>query len=307
MTLNSIAMFQPLTGIHEPSGIQQLADGRFLVVEDEEQHPFSVVTIDRDGAVITTALKPGFFKAFDNFWKLADLEGVTIDQTGNIYAITSHSRDEDGDEKKSRHKLVRFSIEGDRVVKPKVVKDLKPALLAAHPVLARAAADLDVKAGAGFNIEALEMSTDQQRLLIGFRSPLLGHRALIASVENPAEMFDADAPPRICAALITLDLGGNGIRAMSHIPALNGYLISSGPATRAQVQFQVWFWSGVADEPARRVSVAGLPGFEHTEGISPAIIDGRQKIIFVSDDGSRAEGRPARFLLLDPGQLQIEP
>ena len=64
MTLDSIAMFQPLTGIHEPSGIQQLADGRFLVVEDEEQHPFSVVTIDRDGAVITTALKPGFFHAY---------------------------------------------------------------------------------------------------------------------------------------------------------------------------------------------------------------------------------------------------
>jgi hypothetical protein len=48
-----------------------------------------------------------------------------------------------------------------------------------------------------------------------------------------------------------------------------------------------------------------LPGFEHAEGISPAVVDGRQRIIIVSDDGSRAEGRYARFLLLDPGQLQI--
>ena len=41
--------FQPLTGIYEPSGIQQLPDGRFLVVEDEKQHPFSLVTIGAAG------------------------------------------------------------------------------------------------------------------------------------------------------------------------------------------------------------------------------------------------------------------
>jgi len=45
--------------------------------------------------------------------------------------------------------------------------------------------------------------------------------------------------------------------------------------------------------------VPGLPGFEHAEGVSPAVIDGKQRIIIVSDDGSRAEGRYARFLLLD--------
>ncbi len=54
-----------------------------------------------------------------------------------------------------------------------MVKGLKPALVAAHPVLAAAAAIRDVKADGGLNIEALEISPDQQRLLIGFRSPLL--------------------------------------------------------------------------------------------------------------------------------------
>jgi hypothetical protein len=32
-------MFLELTGIHEPSAIQQLEDGRFLVVEDEKKYP----------------------------------------------------------------------------------------------------------------------------------------------------------------------------------------------------------------------------------------------------------------------------
>ncbi|MBT9612241.1 MAG: DUF3616 domain-containing protein [Burkholderiales bacterium] len=305
MTLNNPPMFQPLTGIYEPSAIQQLADGRFLVVEDEKQYPFSLVTISSTGSVSSIPLSPGALEAGDVFKKLDDLEGIALDRSGYLYAITSHSRDTDGDEKKSRDKLVRFRIEGERVVAPLVAKGLKPALAATHPVLAAAAEILDVKTSGGLNIEAVEISPDQQRLLIGFRSPLLGHRAIIAYVENPAAIFEAGEPPRIAATLETLDLGGNGIRGMCYLPSLNGYLVTSGPIAREQVHFQLWFWSGDRGAPARRVSVPGLQGFEHAEGVSPAVIDGRQRIIIVSDDGSRQAGRCARYLLLDPEQLQI--
>ena len=51
--------FQPLTGIYEPSAIAQLPDGRFLVVEDEKEHLVSVVTLDADGRVGSTALTAG--------------------------------------------------------------------------------------------------------------------------------------------------------------------------------------------------------------------------------------------------------
>ena len=185
---------------------------------------------------------------------------------------------------------------------------MKPALVAAHPVLAEAAAILDVKADGGLNIEALEISPDSQHLLIGFRSPLLERRAIIATLENPAEIFESDAAPRISAILQMLDLGGHGIRGMSYVPALGGYLVISGPVAREAVQFQLWFWSGQADDPARRVSVPGLAGFEHAEGVSPAVIDGQQRIVIVSDDGSREAGCYARYLLLlEPGQLEIAP
>ena len=307
MTLNNIFMFLPLTGLYEPSAIQQLADGRFLVVEDEKEHPFSLVTISPNGSVSSTPLSPEPLAAGDAFWKLDDLEGIALDQSGSIYALTSHSRDGDGVEKKSRDKLVRFRIEENRVVAPMVVNGLKRALIAAHPVLAAAAEIQDVKTGGGLNIEALEFSPDQQRLLIGFRSPLQGNRAIIASVENPSAIFEADEPPRISATLDLLDLGGNGIRGMSYVPSLGGYLVISGPVASEQVHFELWFWSGHPDAPARRVTVPGLPGFERAEGVSPAVIDGEQRIIIVSDDGSREEGRFARFLLLDPGQLQIAP
>lgn len=301
MTRADLFMFIALTGIYEPSAIQQLPDGRFLVVEDEKASPFSLVTIGPDGSTRNAPL------VADDLPKLDDLEGIAADSAGFVYAITSHSRNNAGEEKKSREKLVRFRIEGERIVSPAVVKGLKAALTATHPVLAVAAEATEVKAEGGLNIEALEMTPDGRHLLIGFRSPLKEQRAIIAIMENPSAVFETGTAPRMSPQLIALDLGGHGIRGMSWIPVLGGYLVISGPVAKEQVQFQLWFWSGKPDDRPRRVGVPGLPGFEHAEGVSPAMIDGRQRIVIVSDDGSREAGRPARFLLLDPGQLQIAP
>ena len=307
MTPNLAPKFQPLTNLYEPSAIQQLPDGRFLVVEDEKDHSFSLVTLSANGDVSSKPLGPAWFRGGDPIWKLDDLEGLTLDAAGHLYAITSHSRDDDGDAQKSREKLARFRIENDKVVEPVVVGGLKRALGAAHPVLAAAALVLDAKAGAGLNIEALEITPDGQRLLIGFRSPLQGSQAIIASIENPAAVFDAKAAPQISNTLQTLDLGGYGIRGMSYVAALHGYLVISGPVARADHAFGLWFWSGQADAPARRVTVPGLAGFERAEGVCPAVIDGVTKIVIVSDDGNRKQRRFARFVVLDVAQLEIAP
>jgi hypothetical protein len=293
-----------LTGIYEPSAIQQLPDGRFLVVEDEKEHPLSLLTIGADGTVKTEALTAGLLQVFSSFWKLDDLEGLAADCAGSVYGITSHSRDGDGDDKKSREKLVRFRVEGDRVVDPKVVGGLKHALTARHAVLAAASRLRDVKASGGLNIEALEVSPDQQRLLIGFRSPLRDGRALIASVENPSAIFESDEAPQIAPLLEELDLGGHGIRSLSYVPALGAYLVIGGPTSREPASFDLWRWSGEPGAPARQVTVPGLRGFERAEGVSPAIVGGMERIIVVSDDGNRKAGKPARYLLLDPAELQ---
>ena len=305
MTNEEIPAFQPLTGIYEPSAIQQLTDGRFLVVEDEQDQPLSLVVIGADGSVCATALKPGLLQLFSSFWKLDDLEGLALDQTGQVYAITSHSRDDEGDEKKSREKLVRFRIEGNRVVDPRLVDGLKKALTTRHAVLAAAAQVRDVKAGGGLNIEALEISPDQKRLLIGFRSPLLEGRALVASVENPAAIFESNEAPRIAPVLEELDLGGHGIRGLSWVPAMNAYLVNGGPASREKAEFDLWRWSGLPGSPAQRVTVPGLSGLAKAEGVSPAVVGGKVRIVIVSDDGDRDAGRFASYLLLDPAQLQI--
>ncbi len=262
------------------------------------------MTIGADGKVKSEALTAGVFQMFSSFWKLDDLEGLAADRAGLVYAITSHSRDDDGDEKTSRENLVRFRVEGDRVVDPKVVDGLKHALTTRHAVLAAAAKLRDVKASGGLNIEGLEISPDQQRLLVGFRSPLRNGRALVARVENPSAIFESDEAPRIAPSLEELDLGGHGIRGLSYVPALGAYLVIGGPASREPADFDLWRWSGEPGAPARRVTVPGLRGFEKAEEVSPATIDGKERIVVVSDDGDRKAGRPASYLLLDPARLQ---
>ena len=307
MMPNAIPTFAPLTGLYEPSAIQQLPDGCFLVVEDEKEHSFSLLTLSSDGTAKSQSLGPGWFEGSDPFWKLDDLEGLALDSLGYLYAVTSHSRDDAGAEKKSRDKLVRFQIKADRVVEPIVVNGLKHALIKAHPILAAAAQIEDVKSNSGLNIEALEITPDRQQLLIGFRSPLQGGHAIIASVENPAAIFEAGATPQVSNTLHGLDLGGQGIRGLAYTASLNGYLIISGPTSRRQGEFKLWFWTGRPGAAARRVTVPGLNGLARAEGVSPAVIDGVPRIVIVSDDGNRKEGRFASFVLLSPEQLQIAP
>lgn len=294
-----------MTGIYEPSAVQQLPDGRFLVVEDEKDHPLSLVTIDADGKVKAEGLTAGLLQMFSSFWKLDDLEGLAADRSGFIYAITSHSRGADGDVKKSREKLVRFRVDGDRVAHPKVVDGLKAALISRHAVLAEAAQIRDVKTGGGLNVEGLEVSPEQH-LLIGFRSPLQNGRALIARVENLAAVFDSDEAPKIAPVLDELDLGGHGIRGLSYVPAIGAFLIVGGPASREDAAFDLWCWSGQPDSAARRVTIPGLSGLAKAEGICPALIDGVERILVVSDDGNRDAKRSAGYLLVDPAQLKIE-
>lgn len=297
--------WQPLTGVYEPSGIVQLADGRFLVVEDERQHALSLVTIDPGGSVTVKPLRAGWLDFDADFWKLDDLEGVTLDAQGRVLAITSHSRNDTGEVKQSRSRLVRFAVDGNDITDRRVCTTLRATLAAAHPQLAGAANESRAKTDAGFNIEALEFDPASGGLLVGFRSPVVGGRALIATINNPAQLFDTT--PAIDPELITLDLDGHGLRGIGHIPALAGHLLISGPSDRADRAFRLWFWRGPGTTAVQPVQIDGLTGLAHAEGICSASLAGRPCVVIVSDDGDRAAGRAARFATIALDRLRIGP
>ena len=74
--------FRKFERIYEPSGVQQLPDGRFAVVEDEAGHPLDVISLHADGQVSETPL----FRSSLFSWSspnralntLEDLEAVAV-------------------------------------------------------------------------------------------------------------------------------------------------------------------------------------------------------------------------------------
>jgi hypothetical protein len=291
--------------------VHQLTDGRLIVVEDEERHPIDLLNPQENGGFSAAAVFPT--ELFDedgpaaDFRELDDLEALDIDDRGRVYALTSHSRTGSGKVKQEREKLVRFEVTGNELRDPRVVKDLKKQLMAAHPALQQAAEIEDVKDGNGLNIEGVAFDAERERLWVGFRGPLVDGKAMLVAIENIDEVFETRSEPRIAEQAVYLDLGGEGIRGMTYVPRLKGFLIISGPLEQVEdVPFRLWFWQGQTDKSAQRVSVPGLNGFEHAEGITPARWRGEERILIVSDDGDMDAGKSAQYLVLDYDQLVIE-
>lgn len=314
MRFDALQMFDR---VYEPSGAAQMADGRIIIVEDEKEQPFDILAFNPDGSFsersFTSKGEPQIDAAGGAFEKLDDLEGVTVDHRGYVYAITSHSRTSRGKEKAAREKLIRFRVDGDRLHDPVVVTGLKTRICARFPFLREAAEVLDVKGGRGFNIEGFTFDGEKSRLLIGFRTPLHGGKAVIVAIDNVDGVFDRGEAPAIAAEAIFLDLGGEGIRAMTYDPKLRGYLIVSRRERIApkdadvagERPFRLWLWNGMPEEKPRRAAISGLTGLGRAEGIAPLRRNGEARLLIVSDDGNRKKKRPARYLLVGYERLVI--
>ncbi len=298
--------FPPSSKIFEPSGIAQLRDGRVLVVEDEPNHPFSLLKIYPLRHIESKALKPDeiFSKKGPHqaFRILDDLEGLTTDDKGYMYTVTSHSLSGKGRFKQNRNKLARFQISGNKIFAPVVVTDMAEKLTQLFSDHEPSAAHSEI------NIEALTLNARQDELLLGLRAPLdKNGKALIASIDNLDALFNKKVPVHFSSQLIKLDLNGNGIRGMAYDPHLQGYLIISGsPVKTSENKLnQLWFWNGIAGAPPRPARVQGLKGLKNAEGIAPIELNGKSLILIVSDDGNKEENKPGSFLIIEYDQLSI--
>ncbi len=303
------AKFKKFATIYEPSGLQQLADGRFIVVQDESSHPFDLFVLSADGDVEEQSL----FRAGLLSWaspnralaNLEDLEGVTSDAAGYIYAITSHSRKENGKRDDVREQLVRFRLEGEQVVDVQILRGLRKRISAQYPALTKAVKLRDVKGEGGFNIEGLSFDAHGSRLLIGLRGPQTkSDEAIIVVLNNPQQLFVTDTDAVFAERLITLDLKGGGIRGLSYDDHLGGYLILSA---RPGKSFKLWFWQGHAGSEPRKIKIDGLKDLRQAEGVAPVRRDGKPLgVLIVSDEGDGMKGKPGRYSMIRYDQMTIE-
>ncbi|UCB55709.1 MAG: DUF3616 domain-containing protein [Thiotrichales bacterium] len=297
--------FRKFEQIYEPSGVQQLPDGRFVVVEDESVHPMGVFSLLPDGQVSELPLYRGSLTSWLSpnrvLSSLEDLEAVAMDEQGRIYAITSHSRKANGKRADKREQLVRFTLDGEQIVDFQAVRNLRKKISRQHDALKDAARVRDVKEEGGFNIEGLSFDADKQKLLIGLRSPVAGSNAIIVILENPRAVFENDEKPRISDQLIELDLAGGGIRAMCYDPHLGGFLIISRKPGKS---FKLWLWSGKTDEPPGRLRTPDIKNLRRAEGVTPVLMNGRPAgILIVSDDGIGLKRKPGHYIFLRYEQL----
>ena len=197
LVTNQLAQFD---NIYRPSGIESLPDGRFLVIEGDQHRALNVIELLADGSTKENSLLDVVLLSTFNI-QLKDLEGVTIDKEGYIYAITSFRRAEDGGRIPDKERLVRFKIENNRIVAPKVFDKSGDYLKS-----------IGLKdEHTNLSIEGLTFDPTGKRLLVGFRQPVRDGKAIIMVIENPQEIFTDNAAVKIADKPTLLDLEGAGI------------------------------------------------------------------------------------------------
>jgi Protein of unknown function (DUF3616) len=213
----------------------------------------------------------------------SDIEGAA-EVAGRIYWITSHGRNSKGKVREQRHRL--FATE---IVPGTVPPKLKPAgtpysglledLIKADPLRSyklEEASKQPPEALGGLNIEGLA-ATPSGALLIGFRNPVPGGRALIVELENPREVVSG-ARARLGAPM-ELDLGGRGIRSLERIGS--DYLIVAGPPAD-KGRFDLYRWSGKRSAVPQRLARVDF-GTLRPEAMFE--VPGTSTLQILSDDG----------------------
>jgi hypothetical protein len=256
-------------------------DANSFVVASDEDNVLRIYRRDQPMPAQTIDLT-AFLNADD---RETDIEAAAA--IGNrIYWITSHGRNRKGKDRPARQRLFATDIAqrgGSLTVVPagyaygRLLADLANASQLARYRLGEAST-LPPKTPGALNIEGLAATPDG-KLLIGFRNPVPGGKALIVPIENPAEVISGGA-----AALgqpIELALGGLGIRSIDRVGG--EYLVIAGPYGEVG-GFALYKWSGAAgDAPVAMKKI----DFKDMHPEALFAVPGTDMIQILSDDGGR--------------------
>jgi hypothetical protein len=239
------------------SGAIALSFTHFLDVNDENQGARIYQRAMPTAPVQTIDLSGALGVASTTEMDLEDLERI-----GNrIFVTTSHARRTTGNLDRARYRFAAFDLGGaapsftltsagtsSQLLDQMLVAGnwdapsttVIAALTASSKLTDNAEANLAPEL-MGTNIEALA-NDGTGTLLIGFRNPRPGNKAIVVSLVNPDAALTGTA--RFGAAA-ELDLGGLGIRGMTYSAVHQAVLIIAGPHDGANGPFKLYTWSGV--------------------------------------------------------------
>jgi hypothetical protein len=267
-----------------------IRDTRLFAAASDEDCVLRLYDLENPGQPVSSFDVTAFLEPDDPRETEADIEGGA--QLGNrIYWIGSHGRSKKGKERKIRQRLFATAIDrtpAGIVLTPagKPYKTLLSDLSSSHNLaefdLAEAAGKAPEVTG-GFNIEGLAATPDGQ-LLIGFRNPIPGGRALIVRLANAAALVDGTANHAELSPAGLLDLDGRGVRALEFLPSRETYLLMAGAFDDSH-DFLLYEWSGSRESPARALAVP-MRDLKPEEIIALEQADGGLALYLLSDDGT---------------------
>ena len=271
-------------GVYEPSAVQQLPDGNLLIAEDEPNHAFSIISIDKTGRFVEDeALDTRVITGFKR--RLSDLEALARDDEGFIYALTSHSRTRKGNRSPDREHLMRFKIQDGNVLGLTSYDNLTQVLETDHKlhdlIRERTKAEVSFEE---INIEGMAFDPVKKRLVLGFRDPEFNNMALVAFISNPKDVFERNAKPEFDEVAV-IDIDGGGIRSLNYDPVLKTYVIANEVKDENGQKFsQLWTWSGNPTDEQQKISLPNLQHITNVEAVDSITVNGKPQMILMGDE-----------------------
>ncbi len=212
-----------------------------------------------------------------------DPEGLTY---GNsfFYVVTSQSDSKDG----VKNAIVRFDVNPETQTlrgQPEIITDFRSFLLQNVTAISSLGAPEGVKGG--LNIEGVAWDPNNERLLLGLRSPQIGNQAVLVPLKlrDPRGPFTRENLKIGDPEVIVLSLDGHGVRDITYDTHLRNFLIISGaPETSPKTDFGLWEWNGQPDAKPTRLMT--LEDKMKPEGVTSVTINGRSFAFVVGDAGS---------------------
>jgi len=221
-----------------------------------------------------------------------DMEAASLSPDGTrAYFAGSHSlARKKGVLEPERSNVFRLAINSDGGFTKKLDQGNFRSVIATQPALATA---LDKTAdGTGVDIESLAIHGD--KLLVGFRAPLVDGIAVI--LEVPEKDVFGGAKTKGETTLHRVDLGyGRGIRDMLRIP--DGFLLIAGDAASdtEKSTFELFHWSGPETGKIQRIGlISDPPGKAEALGLLHAASNAIEILILF--DGATNGGPRSQLL-----------
>lgn len=248
-----------------------------LFVTDNSETEAHWMQLDESGKQV------GSIKPIPLTVSFKDPEAVTYGSSF-FYLVTSQSDPLDG----VKNAIVRFDISPETQTlrgQPEIITDFRSFLLQNVAEISTSGAKNGMQGG--LNIEGAAWDPNNERLLLGLRSPQIGTQAVLVPVKlrDPRGPFTRENLKVDQPQVIVLSLDGQGVRDIAYDSQLRSFLIISGaPETAPKADFGLWEWNGQPDSKPTKLMV--LEGKMKPEGVTSVTINGRSYAFVVGDSGS---------------------